>query len=880
SVEIEIRAAGTSILRKLSTPAAIAVAGAIAPCHALRDSLDACRGLPEAIRLLSSLDLFGDDTTYGGGGGGGGGGGSGGGGGGSDGGDGDGDGGGHGNGFDVEESQALSAVCENALRALATGGVTGHAEMERCISLLADLALDPGFARTLFRGGAVPQMLLNAQGCTHLEAAGASDGGGSGGSGGGGGGGRGLGSDGGSPSTTHGVQDKKGDAPAMPVLGPSGQAAVAGAGGGGGGGGGDEMAAAEGGGVVAVCRCRQAMRLLARLVRGLPGEAPAVVVRQNGLRSIVRVVEDAVAEAAAATGGPASLPVETMAATGDALELFVALSEQSQHRKALANVPGLLLASSSYAVSTTIAASPAAAAEAAELKMDQEDNSEPVESPLSSNGTGARETGADADATIAASTGNSGGGDGGSSGGGGGGHLSGRHLHATCSSSLAVTSAEESAFRLFGNLACADGPRRRIMQLEGLVLAAASELSACSVALESSATAAGLNADGVSVRAPTTGVGEAAAALLGRLAPVLGTEGSEEELIAAGEALAAAVAAGAAATAIANASANAGVSADAARGVGGAGDDTPKNRGTAAVDGLALAAGAGVAFEALSGLLVLSWSDACSLEAAAAVDGVVTDPELARSVVSLWRQATTTAALPSRDLDAGSSVVLAVMSSISSRPSGRQALVAAGATSALIDVALRRSSGNMSDGNDGSGGLGVGTGSADQREPLTIAERSELIRLLCVLCASPAHRVAVRASLVRSVAGAKGGGGSGGGGGQSRGDVGVDDDSDGESTLSAVDAAIVRIQGGGGGGSRECFAGVSRLALLLGASRPASAAAPVVRRFQNATPVPTKRSSTPARSPPPFAVAKGAGHTFSSPNGGSHGGGGGGGGGG
>ena len=75
------------------------------------------------------------------------------------------------------------------------------------------------------------------------------------------------------------------------------------------------------GAVVAVCRCRQAMRLLARLVRGLPAEAPAVVVRQNGLRSIVRIVEDAVAEAAAAADGPAALPVETMAATGDALEV-------------------------------------------------------------------------------------------------------------------------------------------------------------------------------------------------------------------------------------------------------------------------------------------------------------------------------------------------------------------------------------------------------------------------------------------------------------------------------------------------------------------------------------------------------------------------------
>lgn len=176
---MEIRAAGASILRKLSTSAAVAVGGAIASCHALLDSLDACRSLPEAIDLLSSFDLFGDDAPFDAGGGGGGGdvdgigdgsggdsgkvlnwrrqcradamvvlmalvasvnaasagpssssaakgidgrrrGGCGGGGGGT------GNGGGgaaagadhNRNGFDAEESQALSAVCKNALRAL------------------------------------------------------------------------------------------------------------------------------------------------------------------------------------------------------------------------------------------------------------------------------------------------------------------------------------------------------------------------------------------------------------------------------------------------------------------------------------------------------------------------------------------------------------------------------------------------------------------------------------------------------------------------------------------------------------------------------------------------------------------------------------------
>ncbi|CAN0562205.1 unnamed protein product [Ectocarpus sp. 12 AP-2014] len=84
---------------------------------------------------------------------------------------------------------------------------------------------------------------------------------------------------------------------------------------------------------------------------------------------------------------------------------------------------------------------------------------------------------------------------------------------------------------------------------------------------------------------------------------------------------------------------------------------------------------------------------------------------------------------------------------------------------------------------------------------LSVSERGEIIRLLCVLCASPAHRGAVRSSLM-----AKRGLESGG------------DDTE----EAAVEAAIVRIQGGrgGGGGGEDCRAGARRLALLLGVSPP------------------------------------------------------------
>lgn len=74
------------------------------------------------------------------------------------------------------------------------------------------------------------------------------------------------------------------------------------------------------------CRCRQAMRLLARLVRGLPAEAPAVVLRQAGLASIVQILEHAsraaVDMAAGEDGG--RLAATTEAAAGEALEVCCA----------------------------------------------------------------------------------------------------------------------------------------------------------------------------------------------------------------------------------------------------------------------------------------------------------------------------------------------------------------------------------------------------------------------------------------------------------------------------------------------------------------------------------------------------------------------------
>lgn len=370
-------------------------------------------------------------------------------------------------------------------------------------------------------------------------------------------------------------------------------------------------------------------------------------------------------------------------------------------------------------------------------------------------------------------------------------------------SSSSTDSAEASAFRLLGNLAYADCPRRRIAELDGLVLAAARAVCASAMALAppSPTTPGAVGEEGAGspgCRMPAlsaAGVGQAAAALLGQLAPVVGAEGSEEQLVAAGEALSAALAA------VSNIAGN---------------GDSQAGAPAAADEGRLL----GLASEALSGLLILSWSDSCSLEAAAAVDGFVTDTRLAESLVTLWRRAAAKTTPEATHLDFGqlSESVLAVMSSIACRPTGRQALVAAGVASAVVDTALRRA-------RDGGGGGGrVGHLSADDDNgesdglQLTVTEHSDIIRLLCVLSASPAHRVAVRLALATSLPREK----NEDDGGSNVGVAGFAT----ETEEDAVERAIVRIQDGGNtsgglGGLQERRAGACRLALLLGVSPPA-----------------------------------------------------------
>lgn len=207
----------------------------------------------------------------------------------------------------------------------ATGALADSMEKASCLSLLADLALDPGCARTLFRGGAVPQMLLNAQGCTHVKSIAVGDDTAESGA-------AGLtskvstsvegeGDFDRNNATSIGSETRRGSTSLTPSVtspdaddgeawSPSGGRwlEVEGT---------EEERELSAGTGFEICRCRQAMRLLARLVRGLPGEAPAVVLRRGGLRSTVQIVEDATAVVVAV----GRLPVATEAATGEALEV-------------------------------------------------------------------------------------------------------------------------------------------------------------------------------------------------------------------------------------------------------------------------------------------------------------------------------------------------------------------------------------------------------------------------------------------------------------------------------------------------------------------------------------------------------------------------------
>lgn len=445
------------------------------------------------------------------------------------------------------------------------------------------------------------------------------------------------------------------------------------------------------------------------------------------------------------------------------MQLFVALSEQSLHTRALLNVPALLSATSSYVVSAT-AIGAYASASTKELGT-----SSPAQLVTQSASVGSRK------------------------------------------------SATESAFRLLRNLASADGPRRRIIGLDGVVLAAARAVS-----YPASATAPVIDGADAAVY---VGAAQAAAALLARLTPILGSEGSEEELLATGEAFSAAVGAVSAAVAAA-----------------GSGNDDDGRRSAPVAGNLV-----DLALEALSGLVVLSWSDASSLDAAAAVDGVVTDPRLAESVVSLWRRGVPEAMVgtgsqeysPSPEFGTLPSVALSLLSSVAGRPAGRQALVGAGITSAIVHVTARPYRDPV--GTDGvNDHHEVAPGASGLAAPTP--DRTELIRILCVLCASPAHRAVVRASLVEGMAEALdassnpiGGASSQGFSGSPRGVSGtraVDgEEEDSRFSPSIVEAAIARLQGEPRSGgvslfphSYGCYSesrvAASRLALLLGVSPP------------------------------------------------------------
>lgn len=380
---------------------------------------------------------------------------------------------------------------------------------------------------------------------------------------------------------------------------------------------------------------------------------------------------------------------------------------------------------------------------------------------------------------------------------------------------LARNHSMASAFQLLANLSYPEEARRRTMDFDGVVSSAAAAVSSAVVAIGATPVV-GAGPGAWASRHAAVRAGEMAAALLHRLVPVLGAEGDEEQLVAAGEALSAAVCAVSAARGGGVPGAGVGVPVGAERdGPGAGGGRGAVGRGSGQGDGAVRRSSSqpgvdrgldGLALEALSALLVLSWSDGASLEAAAAVDGIVTDARLAASLVSICRRGSSGKSPPRGGSSPGrrsgpdghvqcspafASAAVAFLSSIAHRPAGRSALVTSGAATVLVDLLSARA-----------GAVGLG------RE-LSSGDRGELLRLLCILCSSPAHRSVVREALV-----AAGGGGTDGGRG---GDPSV-----GGGAESVVEAQLVVLQGQESSPSWECRAGVGRLAGLLGVSPPSA----------------------------------------------------------
>lgn len=358
--------------------------------------------------------------------------------------------------------------------------------------------------------------------------------------------------------------------------------------------------------------------------------------------------------------------------------------------------------------------------------------------------------------------------------------------------------AMSSAFRLLANLAYPDESRRRIMGFEGIIEAAARSVSSAARSILEIKTAE-LGSAACEARSVAAKEGETAAALLHRLGTVFGAEGEEEQLVAAGEALSAAV------MAVSTAYSTTSISArDMANGVkeGGA-RQVIRYQSDPGLDGFAL--------EALSALLVLSWSDVHSLEAAAAVDVVVTDSRLLKGMMSLMGQGVRPQSNPSTSESTGTllkrvrcstavtSAAFGFLSSVSHRPTGRSALVSAGAVPLMIDIMLRRSS------------------EAEGRHEISRTTRSELLGLLCILCASPTHRVVVREALVSAAKRRPGG------------EVGAEErtsEPSGSGTMDwarsgrVIEKQLALLRGDSVALSSECHFATVRLAALLGASSP------------------------------------------------------------
>ncbi|CAM9153140.1 unnamed protein product, partial [Discosporangium mesarthrocarpum] len=465
------------------------------------------------------------------------------------------------------------------------------------------------------------------------------------------------------------------------------------------------------GGSPPICRCVVALQVLTKLVQGLPQEASSMVVRNEGLGFLVQMLSSSDGEG----GKGVSLPTRRV------LELFAAISESPSVEvlKWLGAAPGLLGAIGAL---TSIAHKGKNGHDDPASGDSATDEDRVAEKSRACKGLGTARVGG----------------------------------------------VLVSAFHLLANLASLDdSQRRKILAVPGIVSSAAAAVTRAAVACthpcegtlrlgqggQDSREGKGQNLarekDGGGLEEEAYG-GEEAARLLHCLAAVLGSEGCEADLIAAGSAAVAGATAGAESLATEMETAGPGA---------GAGAGATGSRGIAFMEtGREAHPPQALVSESLSCLAVMSWSSSGSLDAAAALDGLLTDPSLSRALTGiLWPRGgggddKAQGSWGGVEVTQMKYTAIELLLSIAHRPVGRASIVAAGAVQEVLSSLCTPSgSGLLSPSHAGEGVGAERSGSRGSREGGGLVgdwARPELLKLLRILSSSLHHRDVVRGALL------------------------------------------------------------------------------------------------------------------------------------